>query len=366
MVKVKTSTTTLSKKPKPKQRRRPTRANGEMVKVKTSTTTPSKKPKAKQRRRPTTANVEQNRGLIYIGHIPHGFYEAEMKKYFKQFGAVTNLKVCRSNQSGRSKGYGYIEFLHPDVAKIAAETMNNYLMFKKRVVAEYVPFEKRPKGLFKGRSSNRLKYSTKTRREKQMRANSKVDEATHLKRSSARLSRLNKKLKKLQSIGIDYDLKPTDLPQGIKEKTNKDLSYTFQEDPYDSDIEIKVPVKRKALTAEVASKKLKLLDTPTTKIGPAKPKPDTPEDKTPRKVTASVRTPRSAKAKNLSVLKASAKASVVDLKSVTPKKVVRKILESSSVDEVKVTLKSDSPKRVASKSSTVKKSSKKGDFYTSP
>lgn len=32
-------------------------------------------------------------------------------------------------QTGRSKGYAFIEFEHPEVAKIAAETMNNYLIF---------------------------------------------------------------------------------------------------------------------------------------------------------------------------------------------------------------------------------------------
>lgn len=31
-------------------------------------------------------------------------------------------------QTGRSCGYGYVEFFRPEVAKIAAETMNNYLM----------------------------------------------------------------------------------------------------------------------------------------------------------------------------------------------------------------------------------------------
>jgi RNA recognition motif-containing protein len=31
-------------------------------------------------------------------------------------------------QTGKSRGYGYIEFKLPEVAKIAAETMNNYLM----------------------------------------------------------------------------------------------------------------------------------------------------------------------------------------------------------------------------------------------
>jgi len=31
-------------------------------------------------------------------------------------------------QTGRSRGYGYVEFVDTDVAKIAAETMHNYLM----------------------------------------------------------------------------------------------------------------------------------------------------------------------------------------------------------------------------------------------
>lgn len=61
-----------------------------------------------------------------------------MRKYFEQFGKVTNVKVCRSSVSGNSKGYGYIEFQHPDVAKIAADTMNNYVMFKKRIVSKYL------------------------------------------------------------------------------------------------------------------------------------------------------------------------------------------------------------------------------------
>ena len=34
-------------------------------------------------------------------------------------------------QTGNIKGYGFVEFEHDEVAKIVAETMNNYLMFNK-------------------------------------------------------------------------------------------------------------------------------------------------------------------------------------------------------------------------------------------
>ena len=43
------------------------------------------------------------------------------------------------SQSGRSKGYAFIEFECDEVAKIAAETMNNYLMFNKLLKCEMPP-----------------------------------------------------------------------------------------------------------------------------------------------------------------------------------------------------------------------------------
>ena len=70
-------------------------------------------------------------GDIYLGHIPHGFYEGEMHRYFSQFGKVLKLRLSRSHRSGRSRGYAFIRFQCEEVAKIAAESMNNYLMYGK-------------------------------------------------------------------------------------------------------------------------------------------------------------------------------------------------------------------------------------------
>lgn len=54
-----------------------------------------------------------------------------MKEYFKQFGVVTRIRIARSKKTGVSKGYAFIEFKEPEVAKIVSETMNNYLMDKR-------------------------------------------------------------------------------------------------------------------------------------------------------------------------------------------------------------------------------------------
>ncbi|KAL3271140.1 hypothetical protein HHI36_021637 [Cryptolaemus montrouzieri] len=152
--------------------------------------------------------LAESRGLVYIGHIPHGFYEEEMKGYFSQFGKVTNVKVCRSRNSGKSKGYGFVEFSNPEVAKIAAETMNNYLMCKKRVVAFYVPFEKRPKYLFMGRPLRRL-LSSKFRQARQVESkNKKIEDEDVEKTNAMTVKKLNSKLERLKKRGIEFNITP--------------------------------------------------------------------------------------------------------------------------------------------------------------
>jgi len=77
--------------------------------------------------KPTPADA----GVIYLGHIPHGFYEDQMKGFFSQFGTVSRLRLARNTKTGRSKHYAFIEFKHREVAEVVAKSMNGYLMFSK-------------------------------------------------------------------------------------------------------------------------------------------------------------------------------------------------------------------------------------------
>ena len=75
---------------------------------------------------------------MYVGHIPHGFYEDQMKNFFSQFGDINKIRLSRSKRSGRSRGYAFIEFADQEVAKIVAETMNNYLMCGRLLKCKYL------------------------------------------------------------------------------------------------------------------------------------------------------------------------------------------------------------------------------------
>ena len=39
-------------------------------------------------------------GVMYVGHLPHGFYETQIKGYFSQFGSVKKVKVARNKKVG--------------------------------------------------------------------------------------------------------------------------------------------------------------------------------------------------------------------------------------------------------------------------
>ena len=56
-----------------------------------------RKPLAKRFNRLVVKKKDQiKRGIIYIGHLPKGFNENELKKFFTQFGEVSKLRVSRS------------------------------------------------------------------------------------------------------------------------------------------------------------------------------------------------------------------------------------------------------------------------------
>uniref|UniRef100_G3UGN5 Nucleolar protein interacting with the FHA domain of MKI67 n=1 Tax=Loxodonta africana TaxID=9785 RepID=G3UGN5_LOXAF len=102
-----------------------------------------------QARRRATQQEKLTPGVVYVGHIPRGLFEPQLKAYFSQFGTVTRLKLSRSKKTGNSKGYAFVEFESDDVAKIVAETMNNYLFGERLLKCDFMPPEKVHEKVFK-------------------------------------------------------------------------------------------------------------------------------------------------------------------------------------------------------------------------
>ena len=98
----------------------------------------------------STADSTTSPGYIYVGRIPHGFYEKQMRAYFQQFGHITNLRLSRNKTTGRSKHFAFLEFASEDVAKIVAQTMDNYLLFGHILKVKLIPKEQLHPETFKG------------------------------------------------------------------------------------------------------------------------------------------------------------------------------------------------------------------------
>lgn len=141
------------------------------------------------------------RAVIYIGRIPHGFYEDEMRRYFKQFGDILRLRVARNKETGKSKHFGFVEFKEMEAAKAAVTAMNNYLLFEKILKVEIV--ENPHENLF--HSTNRGYFKAvdriKIRANKHNGPKSREDwDALHKALEDTK----SKKREELKNLGFDY------------------------------------------------------------------------------------------------------------------------------------------------------------------
>lgn len=162
------------------------------------------------------------RGVVYVGHIPDGFAEPQMRKFFSQFGKVARLRLSRSKKNARSKGYAFVEFEEESVAKIVASTMHKYLLFGKTLQCHLMEKDKQHPMLFKGSKKKfgnfsnlrRKKFRTthNDRPKKEMDGQELPCQTT---RQAKRKERMAQKLKGvLANLGVDYDVDGID---GVEE-----------------------------------------------------------------------------------------------------------------------------------------------------
>jgi len=150
---------------------------------------------------------QKNRGVIYISHVPHGFYEKQMREFFGQFGVVTNLRLGRSKRTGRSCGYAFVEFKYKEVATVVSETMNNYLMFDKILKCSLVPQDRVSPAIFRNKIRAHKAPGKTARVAAKKLHNSVKEDSTVAKRQVRQVKKVNKSLKKLKEAGIEYSFK---------------------------------------------------------------------------------------------------------------------------------------------------------------
>jgi hypothetical protein len=83
---------------------------------------------------------------LYVGNLPYSVRDSDLEQAFSAFGQVVSARVMMERDTGRSKGFGFVEMGSQDEATSAIEGMNGQALGGRNVVVnEARPMEARPR-----------------------------------------------------------------------------------------------------------------------------------------------------------------------------------------------------------------------------
>src|SRR6185503_2241734 len=81
---------------------------------------------------------------IYVGNLSWSMTDDDLSNLFSQYGSVTSAKILKEKNTGRSKGFGFVEMEDDEAAKTAIASLNeSEVQGRKLIVNESQP---RPEG----------------------------------------------------------------------------------------------------------------------------------------------------------------------------------------------------------------------------
>ena len=73
---------------------------------------------------------------IFVAGLPYDLDDAELEEIFEKFGKVNSAKVAMDKETGKSRGFGFVEMPIEAEAKEAIEGLNNISLGKKPLVVK--------------------------------------------------------------------------------------------------------------------------------------------------------------------------------------------------------------------------------------
>lgn len=84
---------------------------------------------------------------LFVTGLPYDLDDAELEEIFEKFGTITSAKVAIDRETGKSRGFGFVDMLNSDEARDAIENLNDISLGKKPlVVKEAEQRDNRPGG----------------------------------------------------------------------------------------------------------------------------------------------------------------------------------------------------------------------------
>jgi cold-inducible RNA-binding protein len=73
---------------------------------------------------------------LFVAGLPYDLDDAELMEIFEKFGAVTSAKVAMDKETGKSRGFAFVEMPNEAEAKDAIENLNDISLGKKPLVVK--------------------------------------------------------------------------------------------------------------------------------------------------------------------------------------------------------------------------------------
>ena len=73
---------------------------------------------------------------IFVAGLPYDLDDAELEEIFEKFGKVASAKVVMDKETGKSKGFGFVDMPNETEAKDAIESLNDISLGKKPLIVK--------------------------------------------------------------------------------------------------------------------------------------------------------------------------------------------------------------------------------------
>ena len=81
---------------------------------------------------------------LFVAGLPYDLDDAELEEIFEKFGKVVSAKVAMDKDTGKSKGFGFVEMANDSDGREAIEHLNDISLGKKPLVVKEAEERKGP------------------------------------------------------------------------------------------------------------------------------------------------------------------------------------------------------------------------------
>ena len=87
---------------------------------------------------------------LYVGSLPYSLSEEELKETFSAYGTVVSARIITDKMTGRSKGFGFVEFESAESAQKAIEATHGSQLRGRTLIVNLAHPEQKREGGFGG------------------------------------------------------------------------------------------------------------------------------------------------------------------------------------------------------------------------